>query len=127
MVAASGVAWATVSHAQENAATAPAAAQQGPGQQTKQRKKGTKGKGAKSAPGAPATAASLPADKLEGLRLALVSADDGAAVEAAGTLGSSGSTAAAEGDAPQEPEPAVEPLHGFALLWRALLARFRRR
>jgi len=84
VVAAGGVAWAAVSHAEENAATAPAAP-----------RKSKKAKGAKAG-GAPPTAASLPAVKLEGLRLALVSADEAAAVEAAGTLGSSGSSAAAE-------------------------------
>jgi HEAT repeat protein len=85
VVAAGGVAWAAVSQAQETATMTAA---------PRKAKKG-KGKASKSAPGAPAAAA-MPADKLEGLRLALVAADDAAAVEAAGTLGASGSTAAAE-------------------------------
>lgn len=88
MVAAGGVAWAAVSDAQETAATAPAAP-------AKAKAKGRKTKDAKPAKGTPAEA-SLPADKLEGLRLALVGADDAVAVEAAGTLGASGATAAAE-------------------------------
>jgi len=91
-MAAGGVARAAVSHAQETAATAPAAPRQD--KQDKRARKPKSAKGVKSAPGAPA--ASLPADKLEGLRLALVGADDAAAVEATGTLGASGSAAAAE-------------------------------
>lgn len=82
-MAAGGVTRAAVLHAEENAA-APAAP-----------RKGKKAKATKSPPAAPAAAA-LPAAKLEGLRLALVSADEAAAVDAAGALGASGSTAAAE-------------------------------
>jgi HEAT repeat protein len=89
VMVAGGVAWATVSHAQETATTS-AAKPDKPGKNAK------KAKPAKAAPGAPAPSASLPADKLEALRLALVGADDAAAVEAAGSLGASGSAAAAE-------------------------------
>ena len=46
----------------------------------------------KAAPGTPG----LPADRVEALRLALVGADDAAALEAAATLGASGAPAAAE-------------------------------
>ena len=53
--------------------------------------KATRGERA-SKPGAPA----LAADRVEALRLALVSADDAAAIEAAATLGASGSPGAAE-------------------------------
>jgi hypothetical protein len=42
-----------------------------------------------------ATSAALPAAQIESLRLALVGSDDGAAIEAAGALGASGSAAAA--------------------------------
>jgi HEAT repeat protein len=87
VVAAGGVAWAAVSHAEE-AAAAP--------RQDKEVKKSKKAKSAKTAKPAPGGSASLPAEKVEGLRLALVAADDAAAVEAAGTLGASGSSAAAE-------------------------------
>jgi HEAT repeat protein len=54
-----------------------------------------KAKGATAAKGA-AASPGLPADRLETLRLALVGADDAAAIEAAGTLGASGAPAAAE-------------------------------
>ena len=84
MVAAGGAAWGSVPHAEEAAAAAPAAPRK------------TKTKKSKDAKGTAAASPSLPADKLEGLRLALVGADDAAAVEAAGTLGASGATAAAE-------------------------------
>jgi hypothetical protein len=46
----------------------------------------------KAAPGTPA----LPADRVEALRLALIGADDAAAIDAAATLGASGASAAAE-------------------------------
>ncbi len=58
--------------------------------------KSHRAKAAKGAPASDARSASLPADKLEGMRLALVGGDDAAAVEAAGTLGASGAAAAAE-------------------------------
>jgi HEAT repeat protein len=93
VVAAGGLARAAVSHAQEAAATAKS---EKPAKPDKPDKKSKKAKGANAAPGTPAPAASLPAGKLEALRLALVGADDAAAIEAAGTLGASGSAAAAE-------------------------------
>jgi hypothetical protein len=56
------------------------------------RSRGKAAKADKPAPGTPA----LPADRLEALRLALVGADDEAAIEAAAALGASGAPAAAE-------------------------------
>ncbi len=58
-------------------------------------KKTSRSKAGKSAAAVAATPV-LPADRLETLRLALVGADDAAAIEAAGTLGASGAPAAAE-------------------------------
>jgi HEAT repeat protein len=84
VVAAGGVAPATAAWAQKEPQVAPAPAH-----------KSHRAKAAKAGAAA-AGAASIPADKLEGMRLALLAADDGAAVEAAGTLGASGAAAAAE-------------------------------
>ena len=56
------------------------------------RSKSKAAKADKAAPGTPA----LPADRVEALRLALLGADDAAAIEAAATLGASGASAAAE-------------------------------
>ena len=90
LVAAGGVARAAVSQPQSQPGDAPHAARQG---KTAKAGKTVKGdKTAKAAPGRPG----LPADRLEGLRLALVSADDAAAIEAASTLGASGAPGAAE-------------------------------
>jgi HEAT repeat protein len=77
-VAAGGVAQAAASPSQAPPGNAPHAAR--------------KAKGAKGASGSP----SLPTDRFEPLRLALVSADDAAAIEAASTLGASGAPGAAE-------------------------------
>jgi HEAT repeat protein len=89
MVAAGGVARAGTSQSPQATATetgpAPAPVH-----------KSHRAKAAKGAPASDARSASLPADKLEGMRLALVGGDDAAAVEAAGTLGASGAAAAAE-------------------------------
>jgi hypothetical protein len=93
LVAAGGVARAAVSQPQSQPGDAPHAAREG---ETKTRTRTTKtGKGDKSAKAAPGTPG-LPADRLEALRLALVSADDAAAIEAASTLGASGAPGAAE-------------------------------
>jgi HEAT repeat protein len=81
VVAAGGVARAAASRAE----TAPAPAH-----------KSHRAHGAKGAPTPAAGTAALPADKLEGLRLALLGGDDASAVEAAGTLGASGTNSAAE-------------------------------
>lgn len=96
MVAAGGTAGGSVSRAQETAAPASPPPSKDAKARTPKAKQDNKGRKAKGSAGAPAPALSLPADKLEGLRLALVGADDAAAVEAAGTLGASASTAAAE-------------------------------
>jgi hypothetical protein len=72
----------------------------------------TKGKG-----GAPVSAA-MPAARLESLRLALAGADDGAAIDAAGVLGTSGAAAAheplvellASGATPARAEAALDAL-----------------
>ncbi len=84
-MAAGGVARAAASEAQTQppSADAPHAAH-------KSRSKAAKAD--KAAPGTPA----LPADRVEALRLALIGADDAAAIEAAATLGASGASAAAE-------------------------------
>jgi len=79
LVAAGGVARAAVSPSQSG--DAPHAAH-----------KRKAAKADRAAPGTPV----LPADRVEALRLALVSADDGVAIEAAATLGASGAPAAAE-------------------------------
>jgi HEAT repeat protein len=89
VVAAGGVARAAALQAQTATAMTTATAPATPG-------KSKRAKAAKGAAGPAAGTASLPADKLEGLRLALVGGDDTAAVEAAGTLGASGASSAAE-------------------------------
>jgi hypothetical protein len=84
LLAAGGVARAAVPSSPSPSDDAPHAARK-----TK-RAKGDKDKA--SRPGA----ATLPAERVEALRLALVSADDAAAIEAASTLGASGAPGAAE-------------------------------
>ncbi len=88
VAAAGGVARAAASQSSQATATETAPA---PKSHRAQR-----GKTAKGAPAPDARSASLPADKLEGMRLTLVGGDDAAAVEAAGTLGASGAATAAE-------------------------------
>jgi hypothetical protein len=85
LVAAGGIARASaaVPQSQTKSGDAPHAAH---------RSKSKAGKGDKSAPGTPV----LPPERVEALRVALVGADDTAAIEAAASLGASGAPAAAE-------------------------------
>jgi len=85
-VAAGGVARAAVSHS-----AAPPQPQLEDAPHAARKSKASKGERA-SRPGAPV----LATDRVEALRLALVGADDAAAIEAAATLGASGAPGAAE-------------------------------
>jgi hypothetical protein len=87
LMAAGGVARAATAASESQAQT-----QSGDTPHAAHRSRNRAAKADKVSPGAPG----LPADRVEALRLALVGADEEAAIEAAATLGASGAPAAAE-------------------------------
>jgi hypothetical protein len=86
LVAAGGVARAGAPESQPQPQSQP------PSGDTPHASHKSRSKVSKAAPGTPV----LPADRVEALRLTLVGGDDAAAIDAAGTLGASGASAAAE-------------------------------
>ena len=92
LMAAGGVARAGAPDSKPPQSQPPSQSPSGDAPHAARKGKSRAAKVAKAAPGTPG----LPADRVEALRLALVGADEAAAIEAAATLGASGAPAAAE-------------------------------